>query len=170
MKVRESRVPVAVLREWLSYDAETGALHWRKGKKKVSVGNRAGYLAMQGHRVVKVEKSRFYAHRIAWAIHYGEWPPDDSDVDHINGNKDDNSIRNLRLASRAQNLHNQKRNSRNTSGVKGVCWNKREKKWMAQIRHNGARVTIGYYRDLGEAAKAYRAAAIRYHGQFANFG
>lgn len=170
MKVRAERVPIETLREWVSYDSASGHIVWVKGKKAVSVGMRAGYVANTGHRVFKIEQKRYFAHRVAWGIHHGRWPPDGFDVDHINGNRDDNTAANLRLATRSQNIANSKISARNTSGVKGVTWSKRERKWMTQIRVEGKRIGLGYYHHIDDAAKAYREAAVRYFGQFANFG
>jgi hypothetical protein len=177
MTARAERVSIETIREWLAYNAETGDIVWRRSKKGVRVGERAGYISHPsrksgtgGHRAIKIEQRRFFGHRIAWAMHYGDWPPDGFDVDHINGNRDDNSIVNLRLATRSQNIANSKRSKLNTSGVKGVTWSKRERKWMAQIRVAGKRINLGYYSCIEDAGRAYRTAAMTHFGDFANFG
>ena len=170
MKVRAERVPIETIREWVSYDAASGHIVWVKGKKAVSVGMRAGYVADTGHRVFKIEQKRYFAHRVAWSMHHGRWPPDGFDVDHINGNRDDNSAANLRLATRAQNIANSRLSSSNTSGIKGVTWCKDGRKWKAQIRVYGQRINLGYHHHIDDAAKAYRDAAVHHFGRFANFG
>lgn len=170
MKVRASRVPIEVLRKWLDYNSTSGVLSWKDTKRRASAGQQCGYVADTGHRVLKIERCRLYAHRVAWAMHHGEWPPDDYDVDHVNGNRADNSAANLRLATRSQNIANSRRSRVNTSGAKGVTWNARDKVWQAQIRVNGKRIALGRYQHLETAADAYRAAASKYFGDFANYG
>lgn len=170
MKVRADRVDVHVLREWFSYEATTGEIRWIKGKNKVVPGSQAGYVNSTGHRVIKIGQKRYFAHRVAWAMHYGKWPPDELDVDHINGERDDNSAANLRIATRSQNLANSKRPSTNTSGIKGVVWSKSEGCWKAQIRVQGKSICLGYYTFKESAADAYRSAASKFFGDFANYG
>lgn len=92
---------------------------------------------------------------------------DFKDSDHINQNKLDNRRCNLRTATRSQNLCNKGKQSNNTSGFKGVCWVKRDKKWLAQIRINGKRKHLGYFDSKKQAARAYSKAAKKYHGEFA---
>jgi hypothetical protein len=98
--------------------------------------------------------------------------PKGFEVDHINGNKFDNRRCNLRLATHNQNQQNCVAYKNNTSGFKGVTWNKRDQKWCAQIRINSKRKHIGYFDDPIEAAKAYDKAAKELHDKFAqtNFG
>lgn len=88
-------------------------------------------------------------------------------VDHINGNGLDNRRANLRLCTNAQNLHNAPAQKNNTSGYKGVSWNKGNKKWQAQICVNNKKIMIGVFADKIEAAKAYDKAALEFHGKFA---
>jgi hypothetical protein len=87
--------------------------------------------------------------------------------DHQNRNKLDNRRGNLRSATDSQNQHNQGTRRNNTSGYKGVCWHKRDKKWQARICVNGKYIYLGYYDDSKEAALAYNEAALKYHGEFA---
>jgi AP2 domain. len=88
-------------------------------------------------------------------------------VDHINHNTLDNRKSELRLCTHSQNLHNQGRNSKNTSGYKGVHWYKRYKKWQAQIKLNGKKIHLGYFSTPEEAHAAYCKAALELHGEFA---
>lgn len=142
----------------LVYNSVTGKI-W-KGSREV------GSLDNNGYRRVCFNGKRPLAHRLAWFLYYGEWPTDQ--IDHINGNKDDNRISNLRLASDFQNMWNRGKPQNNTSGFKGVSWHKQRQKWIALIGVNGVLKYLGYFEDLEKAAAAYQTAAIKYHGEFAN--
>ena len=88
-------------------------------------------------------------------------------TDHINSDGLDNRRANLRLCTVAQNQKNQIKNSKNTSGYKGVHWFKPRGYWCAQITVDGKTKTIGYFRAIEDAARAYDEAAIALHGRFA---
>jgi len=92
-----------------------------------------------------------------------------NEIDHINGDKLDNRRENLRSATRSQNKMNSGKPKNNTSGYKGVCWYKRGNKWRAQIGINGKLKHLGYFEDKEEAAKAYKKAAEKYHGEFVRY-
>jgi hypothetical protein len=93
--------------------------------------------------------------------------PIDLQVDHINGNKLDNRKFNLRVSTKAQNMRNRNRQSNNTSGLKGVCFHIRSKKWMAQIKVSGKKIYIGLFDTKEEAYDAYCGKAKELHGEFA---
>jgi len=93
--------------------------------------------------------------------------PKDKVIDHINGDGLDNRKANLRVCERWQNICNQGKSSRNTSGHKGVTWHKGAQKWMVELRAAGRRHYLGLYVDLSEAAKVYQDATEKYHGEFA---
>ena len=93
--------------------------------------------------------------------------PDDMNVDHKDGNKLDIRKRNLRICTKAENGCNRDKQLNNTSGYKGVTWNKCDKKWVAQIRVNRKNIHLGYHDTPRSAARAYNAGAIKYHGEFA---
>lgn len=88
-------------------------------------------------------------------------------VDHINGNTLDNRKCNLRICSQAENSRNAKIGKNNTSGYKGVYWDKFNNKWVAQIKINYKHKNLGRYLEKEDAYKAYCEAAIKYHGEFA---
>jgi hypothetical protein len=96
--------------------------------------------------------------------------PEGKLVDHKDRNPRNNRRENLRIATGSQNQYNQGMRDNNTSGHKGVHWNKRLKKWQATIRHEGKQIHLGFFTVLEAAAKAYREAALKYHGEFANLG
>lgn len=91
-------------------------------------------------------------------------------VDHINGDPLDNRRSNLRLATASQNLHNIGRSSANTSGYKGVSWDRRRKKWRARIKKDGKEKHLGLFDTPEEAFEAYCKAGPEYHGEFFNPG
>jgi hypothetical protein len=95
--------------------------------------------------------------------------PDGYDTDHVNCNKLDNRISNLRIATRMQNNCNQKLGSNNTSGYKGVYFDKRKSKWKSCISINGVIHHLGYFADKESAHSAYCAAAMNLYGEFARF-
>ncbi len=81
--------------------------------------------------------------------------PKNLQIDHINGVKDDNRIVNLRLVTNKMNCGNKGKHKNNTSGIKGVSWNKQHEKWVAHIRHHKKRIHLGYYDDIEQARRAY---------------
>ena len=133
-------------------------------------GRKAGCIAASrntyGYVQVKIGPKSYAGHRLAWLLYYGEWPA--GTIDHINGVKDDNRIENIRLADKAQQCWNKSAPSHNTSGVKGVHWRKRYRKWQARIKKHGKRISLGHYLDIAEAAKKYDEAATELFGVFAN--
>jgi hypothetical protein len=89
------------------------------------------------------------------------------EVDHIHGNKLDNRQNELRLCTKAQNQQNKGKQKNNTSGYKGVSFHKRLKKWQVLIQANRKNNFVGYFFTIQDAVRAYNAAAIKYHGEFA---
>ena len=156
------------LRALFNYDAETGvftrkeATHGKGGAKPA--GSIAGFLAKDGRRYIRIRGTRYYEHRLAWLYMTGEWP---EEIDHKNGEPADNRWSNLRQATRSQNNANVGLKRHNTTGFKGVCWNKRRSLWRAQICVNKKRYTLGHYPTPQQAAEAYNEAAQMHFGEFA---
>ena len=115
---------------------------------------------------IKFKHIDYYAHRLAYYMYHGA-DPLESLVDHKYGDKSNNKIKDLRLATNSQNCSNRVNlPSNNTSSVIGVCWNKRLKKWQAQITVNKVQKHLGLFTNKEEAIKARREAEIKYFGEF----
>lgn len=155
---------IEVLRKLLLYDPGSGILFWRPrgvlswdaryaGKRAFS-DNGQGYLAgtIKG-RAVK-------AHRVAWAMHHGEWPK--LQIDHINGIRSDNRIDNLREVSNRQNAQNRRRQLRNKTGVTGVQWREKDQKWWASIGVNWEVKSLGLFDRFEDAVAARRMAERKF--------
>lgn len=156
------------LKEVLHYDPETGEFTWKIAlSPRRKVGDSAGGMDALGYIAFMVDSKRYKAHRLAFLYMTGEIP---GEVDHINLVKNDNRWCNLRPTTTSKNAFNRNRSIRNTSGVKGVCWDKSRSKWMASLKINGKSKTIGYYPDLIGAELAVRKARIELHGEYANHG
>ncbi len=104
--------------------------------------------------------STVYLHRVIAGT------PDHMMTDHVSGDGLDNRRANLRHATCADNQHNSKKAINNTSGIKGVHWNKQAGKWRAQIQVNRRRMTVGAFTNIDDAAAAYAEASARLHGEF----
>ncbi len=153
------------LREIFDYDAITGVLRWRGSHSKgpITGGEIAGCLKNSGYIRIQYQRGMLLAHRVAWAIHYGEWPK--GCIDHKNRNPGDNRICNLRECSHSQNMMNRTKSSNNKSGFKGVYKDKNA--FRAEINVHGKRVRLGRYPTAKEASEAYINAAKSSHSNFA---
>ena len=156
---------VEELRRLFRYEAHEGKLYWAVPVSNVAAGRRVGEHRKNGYHRIRI-KRRYYAyHRVVWAMVHGEWPS--LSIDHINGVKDDNRIANLRLATAVQNLANKNADRPSMSGYRGLCWDKRKKRWRASARVNGKRVCFGRYKDPYDAHLAYCRGIVAAHGEFA---
>lgn len=155
-----AKLTQARLEEILNYDPKTGKLY------RAATGLLAGGRNVKGYFTVNVDGERFYSHRLVWFYVYGQWP---AQIDHINGDKADNRICNLREATGTQNLANTKRPINNKSGYKGVCWCPKRRMWRAYATKQKRQHHLGYFNNPKTAHAAYIAAAIELHGEFARF-
>ena len=178
---KTNTLPIETVRELLDYDLETGVLTWKERSldyfmtshdcnwwnsrfagKVVGQGvNGSGYLR------VRHNGTCYYAHRMVWAHYYGSWPK--KKIDHINGDREDNRISNLRDVTQRDNLRNQTMRKTNTSGFMGVHWNKALNKWRATIQIDRIKLHLGYFDDIEDAAKARAEAEVKY-GFHSNHG
>lgn len=159
--MNESLEVIHCIREFLSYDQETGIVSWAKTHKGMRAGRRAGTVNAQGYRRIAFGGVAYREHRIAWLLTYGSWPA--CDIDHINRRKDDNRISNLRLADSALNKQNLGIKANNTSGVTGVYWSNCDSIWKAQIQVNGKVIALGRYKQKDDAVLARQQAQMKYH-------
>lgn len=182
-----SEIPVDMLHRLLRYDPNNGKLFWelrtpdmfedtsvsaatKAQKFNTYLGGKEAFLnrTSKGYLRGRVYGVYYRAHRVIWAMSYGEWPLDP--IDHINRDPSDNRICNLRIASPSQNVMNQGLRADNTSGFRGVHYSADRRAWRAVIHVKGRRISLGSF-DTAEAAhRAYCEAAKRYHGDFASFG
>lgn len=165
---------VEYLRQLVDYDPETGLFTYRHVASMSASRNTrfAGKPAFtrhhkQGYRAGMIGNANIYAHRAAWAWVHGEWP--DGEIDHINHDRADNRIANLRVVSKSGNMRNMPKLKNNTSGATGVYWDKSASKWSAKIRVDRKLISIGYYQSFTDAVAARMAAEARY-GFHANHG
>lgn len=166
------RPSIEYLRTALILDSDTGILTWKLRSDMPRNWNTryAGSVALnadkgQGYRSGTVLGKRLLAHRVVWALHYGEWP--EGEIDHINGIGSDNRIENLRLASRAQNCRNINGRRHGRVCFKGVYWFPRLSKYVAKIRGAIGTEHLGYFENECEAANAYDLRALQLFGEFA---
>jgi len=150
--------------ELLDYDPATGIFTWKVRRGCRPAGSEAGALRSDGYTAIRINGKDYLAHRLAFLLSHGYLP---KEIDHINLIKDDNRIENLREATRQENLRNTGKNSKNTSGYKGVCWHKHNGKWCALAQDaNRRRKFLGYFHTPEAASAAYEAYAITLHGAF----
>jgi len=156
------------LKECLDYNPETGVFIWRdrplshykcEFDKKCNDGRffnkEAGTNMANGYLGIKIKGKTYYAHRLAILYVFGKLP--EYDTDHINGNKLDNRIANLRIATRSENNQNKKKNqpSNKTTGILGVYFDKNKCKYQAQIKINGNHINLGRFNTAELAHEAY---------------
>jgi hypothetical protein len=166
------------LRRIVHYDPIAGEFTWlrrepRSGIERIDNGWNTRFegkpiamrLDRKGYRIIGiVPHGNMAAHRLAWLYVTGAWPT--CEIDHINGIPLDNRIANLREATRLQNVSNQKIRVNNTTGIKGVSWSKKSKRWYAYISQERKMYALGLFDNLDEAVKTRKDAEIRFFGEF----
>ncbi|ELY4545837.1 HNH endonuclease [Cronobacter sakazakii] len=157
-----------IVRHFFSYEEETGILYCKSPFGSKRPGDILGVKTDTGYLRVFFKGKNVRVHRIIWVLKHGEIPPSFV-VDHIDGDKLNNRISNLRLCTQNQNTLNRRMHSNNSSGLKGVYFNdspRNRKKWIAQITVEKKKIRLGRFKTKEEAHKAYVAASRQYHGEF----
>lgn len=155
------------LRKYLRYDPTSGAFTWLTSQGSAVNGKPAGCTHPRGYRRIVINGRQYQEHRLAWLYVYGDWP--EYTIDHINGDKADNRIANIRDVPIKENCRNQSLSKNNSSGVNGVTFCKRLKKWKATIAAGASNEHLGYFDTKREAAAA-RASANNKHKYHQNHG
>ena len=156
------------LKELLNYDQDTGIFTWKVSPaRQVSSGDIAGTKRKDGYIQIKVDNELILSHRLAWIYMYGYLP---KYIDHINGQRDDNRITNIREVSNQQNSLNSKISKNNTSGIKGVYWDKSRNKWAVRLFVNGKCKFFKRFDDMDLAKLVIEEVRNKYHGKYANHG
>ena len=155
-----------IVKFWFDYSE--GELYWkRKPSPKIKVGERAGCINSIGYRQVVINKKQYYEHRLIFLMKKGFMP---RYIDHKDGNPLNNKIENLRACTDSQNQYNKKISNKNTSGIKGVSWCKKNKTWKAQISSKGVKYNLGYFKSIKDAERVVKNKREELHGEFANHG
>lgn len=175
--------PIEKLKNIIHYEPETGKLYWKprdmdmfsytknptavyNGWCSKYLGNEIGSINGDGYVLLEIrgrgikKRNSFKAHRVAWALHYGEWP--NGHIDHINGIRNDNRITNLRVVTNSENQRNIALKRNNTSGVMGVSYVKKSKKWVSRIKVEGKNIYLGVFENFEEAVSVRKAAESKY--------
>lgn len=153
-----------LLTEVLDYDPETGLFTWKVSRSRMAKrGSRAGTVTKEGYVRVNLAGKQYLAHRLAWFYVHKEWP--ENQIDHADGDKQNNSIVNLRDVDGSLNCQNQRvaKASNVRSGLLGVTWHNRSKRWAAEITSRGVRKHLGYFSNAEDAHQAYVAEKRKQH-------
>lgn len=166
-------IPIDLLRSLIVYDPISGLMTWKRrssgfmgysestankfnsrfaGQPACATPNGTGYLTSG------ILGNTYRAHRVAWALAYGEWPI--ADIDHINGDRQDNRLANLRVVTDAENNLNKRLSRNNKSGHIGVSWAKTKYKWVVTIGFRNTRRVLGYFSTVEEAIAVRRQAQV----------
>jgi hypothetical protein len=154
------------VRELFDYNSKSGVFTWKmRTSNRIRIGDRTGCTSTtDGYVYIRADGKLYQAHRLAWVWVHGEPPA--QFIDHINGDRVDNRIDNLREATRAQNCHNKRMSRVCASGVKGVCLHQKTGKWRAQIHANGKQHFLGLFDTVEAAAVAAKEGRERIHKEF----
>lgn len=148
------------------FEYKDGALYWKKlctNKTKQRIGEKAGYIHKHGYRIISFYGKQYKAHRLMFLYHHGYIP---EFIDHINGDRADNRIENLREVTRSENQYN-KSAQRNRSGYRGVTWHQKSNKWAVRVMKDGKSRSFGYFDDLEFAGFVAEEARRKLYGEFA---
>jgi hypothetical protein len=158
----------ARLREALNYNPDTGIFTWKISKKGVIRKENAGCLDKQSNYLsITIDGLKNRCHRLAWLYIYSEFPV--GMIDHIDRNRTNNRILNLRIVNFSKNSMNTSIRSDNTSGYRGVSWCNLTKKWAAYIWKDKKKIHIGLFDNIEDAAAAHKRASLELFGEYSSF-
>jgi hypothetical protein len=147
----------AKLKELLDYSPDTGGFTWRVNRARTAKANApAGTKNNVGYIRIIVCGKQYSAHRLAWLYVHGEWPV--GEIDHINRDKADNRLANLRQVTRSENCQN-----KDPAKLPGITWHKATSKWQARIKINQKLIHLGVFADIVDAKNARKQAELTYH-------
>lgn len=146
------------------FEYKDGSLYWKVNRIKVRPGTKAGCIDNNGYLQIRIDGKAYTAHRLIYLMHHGALP---KRVDHIDCDKLNNRIENLRACEVNQNAWNAKTSSKSKSGIKNVVWHTRDRKWQVAVSVNGKQRNFGYYDDIDLAELVATEARNKYHGEFA---
>ena len=136
------------------YCPDTGNFYAKQSiPKHYKAGAKVGHLNSNGYVMLSCEGKTVRAHRAAWLMHYGEMP--DGQIDHVNGDRADNRIENLRVVTNQENQMNKRVQSNNKGGTQGVYWDKRRGKYQVHLKAGGVKKSLGRFKDWHEAVYAH---------------
>jgi HNH endonuclease len=149
------------------FEYRDGYLYWKgvsHPNKQHMLDKPAGSIHKTGYRHITWRGKIQKAHRLIFMLHHGYLPPE---VDHINGDRADNRVENLRAANRSENQCNRNVLASNTSGYAGVSWHRKSKAWLVRVMKNGKTVVHQYFKDFDLACLVASEARLLYHGAYA---
>jgi hypothetical protein len=142
----------------LNYNPETGVFTYGARRCGVTLGRVAGTIdSRDGYQRIILNGRHYLGHRLAWLYVHGEWPK--AEIDHRDGDRSNNTISNLRCATRGENQRNKPTYKNNATGAKGVHWHKQHRKYAAVIQCNGKSRHLGLFTTIEAASAAYQAAS-----------
>jgi len=155
-------ITIEELKEILTYDSESGVFSWNRTGTGRS-GKIAGTSSGGGYQQITIKRRKYLSHRLAWFFVNNEWP---TLIDHIDGDGMNNKICNLRIVTHSQNTMNCKINKNSRSGVNGVSFCNKKKKWTTYIQSKGKTIHLGRFVEKDDAIKSRRAAENQIFGTF----
>jgi hypothetical protein len=149
------------------FEYRDGTLYRKKSLGRTKAGDKVGFVNDKGYMAVNIDKQCIPVHRLIWVMQHGVFP---ELIDHIDGDRQNNRIENLRQADRFGNAQNKRMHKNNRSGAKGVYWHAKKQKWIAQVVCNGRIYQLGAHDDLQEADEVACLAREMLHKSFTNHG
>ena len=150
------------LKEVVTFDDTTGIFIRKLKAKRAVIGRTLGYKKSNGYIALSIDGQKYFAHRLAWLYVYGEFPK--NDIDHIDGNRTNNKIENLRDVPRTENLQNIKiaKSHNKSTGILGAYLHT-SGKFMSRIKVNKKDIYLGLFESAEQANQAYLKAKQQFH-------